>query len=190
MAKRKKNIKKKFPFQTMFGILIGVALGSVVTIAFFMHKNSNQKISPSKASISKVTRNELDDSKNKVETTKFEFYSELTKPQTVEPSNSSLAKKAEKEPKAVQTNKDSSKSAIIYQIQAGIYDNHTYADSVKAKLNLNGLDAKLETINTNHKRRFRVTIGPFTSRQVAENTQRQLNNLIQTNGALVIKHTN
>lgn len=96
--------------------------------------------------------------------TQFDFYSELTKNIS---DNSVVVTKSDL--------KSAQKPINGYLVQAGIFKRNANADAIKAKLTLNGFNAKIEPVRlTDGEVRHRIVLGPFKTEQQAQAMQQKL----------------
>jgi cell division protein FtsN len=113
---------------------------------------------------------------------RFDFYTELTK--------SSHDTNQEKPAKLATLDlKSATKPINAYLVQAGVFSKRSEADALKAKLTLNGLEAKIE-ISKQEGGSFlhRVILGPFKT-EASANEHKQILKSFEVDEVLVLKNT-
>ena len=148
----------------VFGILIGVFATSLV-VFLFSPTAITLKIPTSGSAnlktIAPITPVTIDASVTEPEP-QFDFYSELTKSSV----DAVLASTDLNSP---------AKPINGYLVQAGIFKKSSNADAIKAKLTLNGFQAKIEQIRlADGEIRHRIVLGPFKTEQQAQIMQKKL----------------
>ncbi len=63
---------------------------------------------------------------------------------------------------------------IEYILQVGSFRTHEQADQLKAKLALQGVEAKIQTVNINRDTWHRVRVGPINNMRTLDKTRRRL----------------
>ena len=108
---------------------------------------------------------------------KFDFYTLLPELEIVIPHEETLPPK--QKPSSV--NEQQSEYKGGYLLQAGSFQQFNEADSLKARLALIGVEAKIQSVEVNKTKWHRVQIGPSTDRSALENLRTRLkNNQIDT----------
>lgn len=86
--------------------------------------------------------------------------------------NKPVTNAPEQKPTQVATIAPPTKMAFFLQV--GSYPSKQGAESIRAQLLMLGQDAKLETVSSNGKTWYRVTVGSFATKEQASKTQSQL----------------
>ena len=108
---------------------------------------------------------------------KFDFYTLLPELEIVIPHEETLPPKQ----KTTTSTKQQSEYKGGYLLQAGSFQQFNEADSLKARLALIGVEAKIQSVEVNKTKWHRVQIGPSTDRSALENLRKRLkNNQIDT----------
>ncbi len=122
---------------------------------------------------------------------RFDFYTELTKNSVEQPTASStptLVSTATGNKPATLDLKSPPKTINGYLVQAGHFRKSADADAIRAKLALNGLDAKVVASKERDGEIWhRVMLGPLKTEQRAKQLQMQLKNL-EVESILVLKY--
>lgn len=155
----------------MFGILIGVFSTSLF-VFIFSPTDITLKIptSGSEASLSanNIQAAHLAELPVVIQEPQFDFYSELTKnvPESSPVPVNTASVDLKSQPKAIDS----------YIIQAGPFRKNSEADSIRAKLMLNGFSgAKVEPLKlADGEIRHRIVMGPFKTEKQAQALQQQL----------------
>jgi cell division protein FtsN len=120
--------------------------------------------------------------KEKQPTPHFEFYTLLPGMEVPLPEQTTIVNNAKEQPKQLkqpntatpkQKMKDPLKSAQ-YILQAGVFREMTKADTLKARLVLQGLNTKIQKVKAKDGFWFRVTLGPFPTETQALKQKKQL----------------
>jgi cell division protein FtsN len=149
----------------MFGILIGIFFTS---LAVFMFSTSEIKLKiPGTKTTLTTPQPTAPAEPIALQEPRFDFYTELTKNNTeIIPNNSTQAQPDLKNP---------IKTINGYLLQIGSYKKNSAADGLKAKLTLNGFDAKIERVKLlDGELRYRLMLGPFKTEKQAKAMQQQL----------------
>ena len=99
---------------------------------------------------------------------KFDFYTLLPELEIVIP---------QEETQPPRTNNSSTKQSDYiggYLLQAGSFQQHNEADSLKARLALLGVEAKIQSVKVNNTSWHRVQIGPSQDRAMLEDLRKRL----------------
>jgi cell division protein FtsN len=178
------------------GLFIGIILTSVVFF-YFSTSDITLKI-PAKASghqsavpAQKTVNPALKSGKSKhlqtdtniatkqIPEPRFDFYTELTKN-----SNETNTQKPSKP--AILDLKSAPMPIHKYLVQAGSFKNRDDADALKAKLTLNGLDAKIQIAQLGGELWHRVVVGPYKNEALAVE-QKHLLSALDLNDAVILK---
>ncbi len=148
----------------LFGVLIGVFFTS---LAVFMLSTSDiiLKIPGTKVKLESTMLEVAEPIA--LQEPRFDFYTELTK-NSIEatPNNTGQNEDDLKFPK---------KTINGYLLQIGSFKKNVAADGLKAKLTLNGFNAKIEQIKLlDGEIRYRLMLGPYKTEQQAKVLQKQL----------------
>jgi len=101
---------------------------------------------------------------------KFDFYTILPEVETVLPEPKSGARKTART--------EAPEAGVVYVLQAASYGNLNEADHLKAKLALNGLEARIEKISIQGKGDYyRVRLGPYPSLDALDTADGKLTKL-------------
>lgn len=151
----------------MFGILIGIFFTS---LAVFMFSTSEIKLKIPGTKTKLATTIDTPTEPIALQEPRFDFYTELTK-NNVETIPTTQVK--------ITTDLKSTTKAINgYLLQIGSYKKNIAADGLKAKLTLNGFDAKIERIKLlDGEIRYRLMLGPYKNEKQAKVIQQQLKSL-------------
>ncbi len=164
----------------LFGILIGIFFTS---LAVFMFSTSEirLKIPGTKTKLIATTDMPVTTDPIALQEPRFDFYTELTKTNIeITPNNPPI--------QTVTDLKLPTKTINGYLLQIGLYKKNIAADGVKAKLTLNGFDAKIERIKLlDGEIRYRLMLGPYKTEKQAKVMQQQLKSL-DVESLLVPKH--
>ncbi len=147
------------------GILIGLG------IAMFTGSNGRQ--------VNQQATTPVDPAVTKEPTTKrkFDFYTLLPELEIVIPPEETRPPKQQ----SSTPSKQQSEYKGGYLLQAGSFQQFNEADSLKARLALIGVEAKIQSVEVNKTKWHRVQIGPSTDRNALENLRKRLkNNQIDT----------
>jgi cell division protein FtsN len=156
----------------LFGILIGIFFTSLAVFTFSTSEIT-LKIPGTKTRLAAATATPAAEP-IALQEPRFDFYTELTKnateatPATI-PNN----------PNPAATDLKTSIKAINgYLLQIGSYKKNIAADGLKAKLTLNGFDAKIERLKLlDGEIRYRLMLGPYKTEKQAKGMQQQLKSL-------------
>jgi len=150
----------------LFGILIGIFFTS---LAVFMFSTSEIKLkipgtkTKLAATISTPTEPVV------LQEPRFDFYTELTKNSTEAIPNINIPAQNETDLKTP------TKAINSYLLQIGSFKKNIAADGLKAKLTLNGFDAKIERLKLlDGEIRYRLMLGPYKTEKQAKVLQQQL----------------
>lgn len=151
----------------MFGILIGIFFTSLAVFTFSTSEIT-LKIPGTKPRLTAINTTPV--TPIAVQEPRFDFYTELTKNNTETVPNS---------PVQTDTDLKSPPKAINgYLLQIGSYKKNIAADGLKAKLTLNGFDAKIERLKLlDGEIRYRLMLGPYKTEKQAKALQQQLKSL-------------
>jgi cell division protein FtsN len=87
-------------------------------------------------------------------------------------------------------NSNANVSAARYIVQAGIFQELNLADTLKAKLTLQGFSTRIQKVQTQEGHTwFRVTLGPFASESSAQQQKKRLEDQ-QIQGILILQRAN
>lgn len=152
----------------MFGILIGIFFTSLAVFTFSTSEIT-LKIPGTKPKLTAISITPKEPIT--LQEPRFDFYTELTKNST----------ETTPTPTPVQTNTDLKspiKAINGYLLQIGSYKKNIAADGLKAKLTLNGFDAKIERLKLlDGEIRYRLMLGPYKTEKQAKALQQQLKSL-------------
>jgi cell division protein FtsN len=182
-----------------FGLIIGIALTSFLFSKFTTSDiNLNLKIPSNTLQASQQAKAKPKTIAKKAEVEvevhkepRFDFYTELTK-STPEFKHDSIVKQPTVAVPAIPilTLKTIPKPIDKYLVQAGSFEIRADADALKARLTLNGLEAKIESVKLNDGKLWhRVILGPFKTEAAAQENKLQLKALA-IDGILVAKQSN
>lgn len=159
----------------LLGILIGV-FSTCMFVFMFSTSNVTLRIAPRKKnSESAKLLNTEKQNQNAVQEPRFDFYTEL-----VQTNSETATNNLTSAPKAING----------YLLQAGCFKRNADADSIKAKLMLNGYTARIETSkDSSGEVCNRVILGVFKTEQNAKTMQKQLKALA-IDSALVANYAN
>jgi len=151
----------------MFGILIGIFFTS---LAVFMFSTSEIKLKIPGTKTKLVTTIAMPAEPIALQEPRFDFYTELTKnnAETISTPSIQMATDLKSPTKAIDG----------YLLQIGSYKKNIAADGLKAKLTLNGFDAKIERLKLlDGEIRYRLMLGPYKNEKQAKVMQQQLKSL-------------
>lgn len=142
------------------GILIGLGIAMITR----MNGNNFSEDQANNATTNQATEQPVK--------RKFDFYTLLPELEIVIPQEETkpLAKKPSSENKASQANE----YIGGYLLQAGSFQQFSEADSLKARLALLGVQARIQSVDVNSKKWHRVHIGPSNDRQELEKLRARL----------------
>lgn len=148
----------------LFGILIGVFFTSLA-VSMFSTSDIKLKIPGTNP---KVAYTVLEATRPiALQEPRFDFYTELTKNNT----EVTLSNQVQNEVHL----KLPIKAINGYLLQIGSFKKNVAADGLKARLTLNGFNAKLEQLKLiNGEIRYRLTLGPYKTERQAKQLQQQL----------------
>ncbi|MEM7401860.1 MAG: SPOR domain-containing protein [Pseudomonadota bacterium] len=148
------------------GILIGLGIAMITgsNNRQVSHQQANTPIDPAVTAQPTTKR-------------KFDFYTLLPELEIVIPHEETLPPKQ----KPSTATKQQSEYKGGYLLQAGSFQQFNEADSLKARLALIGVEAKIQSVDVNQTKWHRVQIGPSTDRGALEKLRKRLkNNQIDT----------
>lgn len=141
------------------GILIGLGIAMLTRIDGRHIKSSQSTYTDQ----TQNTKSETDSTKRK-----FDFYTLLPELEIVIP---------QEETKPLNKKSSTSQSSDYtggYLLQAGSFQQHNEADSLKARLALLGVEAKIQSVKVNNTNWHRVQIGPTKDRAMLEDLRKRL----------------
>lgn len=154
------NKKNNWLMIFIYGILGGIIITTLLLVIFDYVKTSPKLINKHKKAVlskplPKLTEHHTNNKDNKKSVNNYDFYNLLPNAQT-----------------SANNVNDSNK----YLLQIGSFPHIQQADELKAKLALQGFEAKIETIAFGAKKipNYKVIIGPFSSQQIAITKKTQL----------------
>lgn len=163
MARRKKRSTAKS--SSIIPAWIWLTLGILIGLGIAMFTGSNGRYNPgeqiAKPSESSITK----EPKTKQ---KFDFYTILPELEIVIPHEETQAPK----PKPVTKQQTEYKGG--YLLQAGSFQQFNEADSLKARLALIGVQAKIQSVEVDKTKWHRVQIGPSNDRAALEDLRKRL----------------
>jgi cell division protein FtsN len=149
---------------TLFGILIGVFFTSLTV---FMCSTSDITLKIPGIKLRESVTTTVNAEPVALQEPRFDFYTELAKNDPEIAPNS-----------PIKTNTDlksPTKTINGYLLQIGSFKKNVAADGLKARLTLNGFDAKIERLKLlNGEIRYRLMLGPYKTEKQAKALQRQL----------------
>ncbi len=180
--KRGRNTKKssKKPKQTksLSIPLLSVALVLLCAFAFGLNtisKHGNPSSAPVKTVQAPKSKPHGKEQKA-VQQPRFEFYTLLPKIE-VQTNKTNKAVKPENVAKAEKTPATPSKvtsEPAQYILQIASVRNFHDADRLKAQLSLAGFDVSIQALKHNNEDWFRVQVGPYPSKRIADNAKKRL----------------
>lgn len=165
-------------YSFIFGISVGVGLTSWIFIAEPKITFKNQNNIHTKIKQNKSKNNEL----AKQNKAKLEFHNLLSQRDDYDFNYPNKKNKTlDLKTKQLTSHK--------YMIQVGSFLDRADADELRAKLTLNGFEAKIETANLNNAGTwFRVNVGPFATESEAITKKRQLTANSFTDSLLIVQN--
>ena len=163
MARRKKrsSTKSSSIIPAWIWLTLGILIG--LGIAMFSRTNGRHVDSPQASAPPKPAVTSEPTGKRK-----FDFYTLLPELEIVIPQEET------RPPKQNPANKPKSNYKGGYLLQAGSFQQHDEADSLKARLALIGVEAKIQSVEVNKTKWHRVQIGPSTDRDALEALRKRL----------------
>jgi len=172
MAKRQAVRRSKPPTPgwvwLLGGALIGALLAVVVMLSGGLPGNGDEWQGPRPSAEARRESDEPPRPKDEEsEKRAYDFYSVLPEMEVVIPKEELSHRADERDPVATDPN-------ASYLLQAGSFRNHADADRLKAKLALQGYQAKIQTVTVDQTTWHRVRLGPFEDARAADQARRRL----------------
>jgi len=163
MARRKKrsSTKSSSIIPAWIWLTLGILIG--LGIAMFTRTNGRHVENPQIATPTEPAVTSEPTTKRK-----FDFYTILPELEIVIPQEET------RPPKQSATSKQQSDYKGGYLLQAGSFQQHKEADSLKARLALIGVEAQIQSVEVNKAKWHRVQIGPSTDRDALEALRKRL----------------
>ena len=194
-----RGVAKLIPtFSSWHSLILGLIMGAALTsLGFYTLSNPEITLKIPATSISTAdlatptipkkdkVPERVASTSNVVKEPRFDFYSELTKNNH----DSQQAKASLVTPAPSAEVKAPAKTISGYLVQAGSFKTRADADALKARLTLDGMNAKIEIAKLGDGKVWhRVMLGPFSSEKTALEHKRLLSNL-SIDGILVFKYS-
>ncbi len=162
MARRKKrsSTKSSSIIPAWIWLTLGILIG--LGIAMFTRTNGRHVENPQIATPTEPAVTSEPTTKRK-----FDFYTILPELEIVIPQE-------ETRPPKQSATKQKSDYKGGYLLQAGSFQQHKEADSLKARLALIGVEAQIQSVEVNKAKWHRVQIGPSTDRDALEALRKRL----------------
>ena len=178
-AKRKQS---RQPASTW--ILLGALGGVLISSALFVkltNENTQQTQTSTPANTS-PSDGQLNQTHTEVDQPRFHFYTML---QNMQEQNQSPSSRPEARTPTL-TLKQPELPQYEYHVQVGSFSKKDDANKLKAQLILDGYNVQLDQVKVKQVLWYRVQIGPFTSQQIAQQKQKELEEQ-KIHGTLVLK---
>ena len=159
------------------GVVVGAVLCAIVVLggdAPSLRRHDQPQPNPQATAPQASAPGIADQSAKSTSKPTFDFYSVLPEKEVVIPDAQLSAQAKAEQQKAAAANNAGASAGTGYLLQVGSFPSSADADSMKAKLALQGFTANVQPVNINGQTWHRVRLGPFASATDLEAAKQRL----------------